>query len=66
VLGSWPKELQADAVEVKYQDTGGIPVSIKRVNGSDAHQLCDMKENGYPLPLDSADFNGLARYLRGI
>lgn len=65
ILGSWPQELQADAVEVKYQNTSGIPSSLKRVNGSDAHRFCDMRENGYPLPLDTADFNGLASYLRG-
>ena len=65
VLGSWPKELQADAAEVKYSGSGGIPVNIKRVNGSDAHRFYDMRENGFPLPLETATFSGLAKYLRG-
>jgi len=65
ILGSWPEELQADAVEMKYQDQGEVPPGIKRLDGSDAHRLCDMKENGYPLPLETADFRGLAGYLSG-
>ena len=65
ILGSWPKELKADAVEIKFNDSGGIPASIKRVNGSDAHRFYDMHDDGFPLPLETADFNGLAKYLRG-
>jgi len=65
ILGGWPEDLRADAVEIKYRDTGDIPTSVKRVNGSDGHRFCDMQEDGYPLPLESADFEGLARYLRG-
>ena len=65
VLGGWPKELQADAAEVKLPQTDEIPASLKRVNGSDAHRFCDMREGGFPLPLESADFQGLADYLRG-
>ena len=65
ILGRWPKELQADAVEIKFQDKGLVPASVKRINGSDAHRFRDMRENGFPLPLDSADFQGLERFVRG-
>ena len=65
VLGSWPKELKADAAEVKYKGTVGIPAGIKHVNGSDAHRFCDMRDRGFPFPLETADFFGLVKYLRG-
>jgi hypothetical protein len=65
VLGAWPKELQADAAEVRFQDPGGIPLSLKIIRASDSHRLCDIPEAGFPLPLESADFAGLKKYLRG-
>ena len=64
MLGSWPPELQADAVEFTYQRRGDIPESVKRVRVSDAHRFRDMRDEGFPLPLESADFGGLAAYLR--
>jgi len=65
MLGSWPKELRADAVEIQYSDPGGIPVSLKRIRASDAHRFRDMPEGGFLLPLATPDFNGLAEYLKG-
>jgi hypothetical protein len=65
MLGSWPRELRADAVEICSADPGGVPVSLKRLAVSDAHRFESMKEDGFPLPLETADFNGLAKYLRG-
>jgi len=66
VLGIWPEELIADAVEVTYSDRGGgIPDSLKRIRVSDAHRFRAMQDDGFPLPLRTADFDGLAAYLRG-
>jgi hypothetical protein len=65
VLGAWPKELCADAAEVRFQDPGGIPLSLKIIKASDSHRLRDLPERGFPLPLETADFEGLKRYLRG-
>ena len=64
-LGAWPKDLTADAAEVRFQDPGGIPRSLKIITASDAHRLADMPDGGFPLPLETADFEGLAKYLRG-
>jgi len=65
MLGSWPLELRADAVEISYSGRGGIPDRLKRLRVSDAHSFLEMREGGFPLPLESADFDGLAAYLRG-
>ena len=65
VLGGWPEDLVADAAEVKFAATTGVPDYVPRVNGSDAHRFSSMVEGGFPLPLESADFNGLYKYLRG-
>ena len=65
ILGCWPEDLDMDAVEL-YNETEptGIPDHIRRLRCSDAHRLWDIK-GGYPLPLESADFAGLKKYLRG-
>jgi hypothetical protein len=65
MLGTWPKDLRADAAEIRFQDPGGIPRSLRIIRSSDAHRLCDMPEGGFPLPLETADFEGLMKYLRG-
>jgi len=65
MLGSWPQELEADAVEFSYKERDEVPDSLKRVKVSDAHSFRDMRDEGFPLPLKSADFDGLAAYLRG-
>ena len=65
VLGAWPRELKADAVEVLNSGIGGIPILLKRVRTSDAHSFREMQDEAFPLPLKSADFAGLAAYLRG-
>jgi len=65
MLGSWPQELRADAVEISYSERAGIPGALKRIRVSDAHRFRDMYDEGFPLPLESADFEGLKKYLRG-
>ena len=62
-LGAWPKDLCADAAEVRFQDPGGIPRALKLITASDAHRLADMPDGGFPLPLETPDFAGLLRYL---
>ena len=65
ILGCWPEDLDMDAVELYYDaEPAGIPESVRRLRCSDAHRLWDIK-GGYPLPLESADFSGLKKYLRG-
>ena len=65
ILGCWPEDLDMDAVELYYDtEPAGIPESVHRLRCSDAHRLWDIK-GGYPLPLESADFAGLKKYLRG-
>jgi len=64
VLGSWPEELRADAAEVRYHNISRVPPSIKRIDTSDGHRFRDMREGGFPLPLKTADFEGLAGYLK--
>ena len=65
ILGCWPEDLDMDAVELYYDtEPAGIPESVHRLRCSDAHRLWDIK-GGYPLPLESADFDGLKKYLRG-
>jgi len=65
ILGTWPDGLQADAYEIFHPDRRVVPDSLKRVKTSDAHRFLAMREGGFPLPLKSADFDGLAAYLRG-
>ena len=65
ILGCWPEDLDMDAVELYYDtEPAGIPESVHRLRCSDAHRLWDIK-GGYPHPLESADFAGLKKYLRG-
>ena len=65
VLGCWPEDLDMDAVELYNEnEPAGIPAGLPRLRFSDAHRLWDIKE-GYPLPLESADFVGLKKYLKG-
>ena len=65
ILGCWPEDLDMDAVELYYDtEPAGIPESVHRLRCSDALRLWDIK-GGYPLPLESADFAGLKKYLRG-
>lgn len=64
VLGAWPKNLPADAAEIRFRDPGGIPLALPRITASDSHRLQDMPEGGFPLPIETPDFDGLAKYLR--
>lgn len=64
VLGRWPRELDVPAAEVRYEPTSAIPKGLKIIKASDAHRLCDIfSENDCLLPLDSPDFEGLAKWL---
>ncbi|MBQ2896186.1 MAG: PHP domain-containing protein [Oscillospiraceae bacterium] len=65
ILGSWPEDLKADAAELFGDDErpGDIPTDIKTLRVSDAHHLWDIRPGGFPLPLETPDFNGLEKYL---
>lgn len=66
ILGCWPEDFTADAVELFYErEPTGIPPELKRLRCSDAHRLWDIRAPGCALPLESADFNGLKKYLIG-
>ena len=64
MLGLWPEELDVPAVEIRHRLPAGVPDGLKTIQASDAHRLEDLPEGGFVLPLPSADFEGLARYLR--
>lgn len=65
VLGAWPEELKADAVELcGYDDCpDGTPSDAKQLRVSNAHHLRDIPRGGFPLPLETPDFAGLEKYL---
>ena len=67
VLGTWPEELEADAVELcGYEECPeGVPGNLKQLRVSNAHHLRDIPKGGFPLPLETPDFAGLEKYLRG-
>ena len=62
-LGFWPEDLNVAAAEVNRKTPCGIPESLKIICASDAHQIEDMSETGFPLPLSSPSFNGLKKYI---
>ena len=65
ILGCWPEDLEMDAAELYYDtEPEGIPAGLRRLRCSDAHRLWDIK-SGFPLPLETADFEGLRKYLKG-
>ena len=63
MLGVWPEELRVPAVEIRHILPPGVPDGLKTIMASDAHRLMDLPEGGFPLPLKSPDFAGLAAYL---
>ena len=64
ILGCWPEDLEMDAVELYgEEEPAGLPVGLPRLRCSDAHKLWDIK-GGFPLPLETADFEGLKAYLK--
>lgn len=65
ILGSWPEDLQADAVELYGDDErpADAPEQLKTLRVSDAHHLWDIPRGGFPLPLETPDFAGLEKYL---
>lgn len=63
VLGTWPEDLEADAVEIRSKLPEGVPKNLKVIQSSDAHRFESMPDGGFPLPLESADFEGLKKYL---
>ena len=68
VLGTWPEELKADAVELCGYDEcpEGTPPNVKALRVSNAHHLRDIPKGGFPLPLETPDFAGLEKYLKSI
>lgn len=67
ILGAWPEDLRADAVELFGDDDcpADVPKNLKTLRVSDAHHLWDLRKGGFPLPLQSPDFAGLEKYLLG-
>ncbi len=64
MLGAWPEELQVPAAEIRELLPPGVPDGLKTIMASDSHRLEALPQDGFPLPLASADFDGLARYLK--
>lgn len=65
ILGTWPEDLDTAAAEIRFKLPDGIPESLKILQASDAHRLEALPDGGYPLPLKSADFNGVRDYIYG-
>jgi hypothetical protein len=42
----------------------GLPDGIKIIRASDAHRLADLPDRGFAMELESADFKGLAGWIR--
>lgn len=65
ILGSWPEDLKADAVELYGDDErpADAPEHLRTLRVSDAHHLWDIPSGGFPLPLETPDFAGLEKYL---
>lgn len=65
MLGTWPEELQVPAAEIRRKTPEGIPPGLKIIQASDAHDLKTLMEAGFEMPLETADFAGLYRYVTG-
>ena len=67
ILGCWPEDMVADAAELFYEEEpAGIPEKLRRLRCSDAHRIKDILQfPGCDLPLETPDFEGLKKYLRG-
>ena len=66
MLGCWPEDLEMDAVELYGEaEPPGLPEGLPRLRCSNAHRLWDIRSPGWPLPLESADFAGLRKFLKG-
>ena len=63
ILGAWPRELECTAAEIAQNIPAGLLASLKIIRASDAHSLFFIPEGGFPLPLSSPDFDGLAEYI---
>lgn len=65
MLGTWPEELKVPAAEISKTAPEGLPEGLKLIQASDAHDLQTLAGGGFPLPLETADFAGLKKYLLG-
>ena len=66
VLGTWPEELNVPAAEIREFCPEGLPEGLKIVQASDSHDLESLSEaGGFEIPLDTADFAGLYKYITG-
>jgi hypothetical protein len=64
VLGGWPPELSVRAAELDHGYVPeNLPAGLKLIRASDAHRFADMPEPGFSLPLKTADFEGLFRWM---
>lgn len=64
MLGTWPEDLDVPAAEIREFCPEGVPQNLKIVQASDSHDLGTLSETGgFELPLESADFAGLYKYI---
>ena len=63
MLGTWPEELQVPAAEIRQTCPEGVPGNLKLIQASDAHDFQTLAGGGFPLPLETADFAGLEKYV---
>lgn len=63
ILGAWPVDLHVQAAEIRFNDPGGLPAGIRLLQGSDAHRLEDLPEDGFPTDLPTPDFSGICQYI---
>lgn len=66
MLGTWPEDLNVPAAEIRHLCPEDIPQNLKIIQASDAHDFKTLSEaGGFELPLESADFAGLNKYIMG-
>ena len=63
ILGTWPEDLHVKAAEIRFCDPGGLPAGIPLLQGSDAHRLEDLPDDGFPTALPTPDFAGILQYI---
>lgn len=64
MLGTWPEDLEVSAAEIHASLPSGVPEHLKIIQASDAHDFETLSETGgFELPLESADFAGLKKYI---
>ena len=64
MLGTWPEDLDVPAAEIREFCPAGVPQNLKIIQASDSHDMETLSSaGGFELPLESADFAGLYKYI---